>query len=334
MTDYSGLGSFMSTGAGLLSGGNPLVSGGISLLGSAMSNAAAEQRQNQAENFNAQQTGLQDIFNHQEAAASRDFTAEQASLARDYNWNAMKDTQSFDAAQGDLNRQFQQTMSSTAYQRATADMKAAGINPMLAYMQGGASTPSGATASAGAASSPSPSGAQASGGSASAPSPPPVVNLLQNMLNSALDASRTKAQVDNVTAQTKTEGERANQVNASAWQNTQAARVNAATVSNIEQDTANKEKTGEILDSAVARSKIDASYFGSKLGWWTHAAGDFGGDAGAAISPVLEATRIGSMINSARALNRPMSTETSGWSAPNSAGGTDYGSYVQRNWMP
>lgn len=54
-------------------------------------------------------------------------------------------------AQNQANRDFQERMSNTAYQRGRADMEKAGINPMAMFAGGGnsASTPSGSSGSSG-----------------------------------------------------------------------------------------------------------------------------------------------------------------------------------------
>lgn len=65
---------------------------------------------------------------------------------------AQEDANKQNIALAKENREWQERMSNTAYQRGMADMREAGLNPMLAFQQGGASAPTSAAATVQAAS--------------------------------------------------------------------------------------------------------------------------------------------------------------------------------------
>lgn len=70
-----------------------------------------------------------------------------AKQQNEYNQQMQQQTQAFNASQAQMNRDFQEQMSNTAYQRASADMQKAGLNPAMMFSSGSAaSSPGGAMA--------------------------------------------------------------------------------------------------------------------------------------------------------------------------------------------
>ena len=118
------------------------------------------------------------------------------------------------AKQASQTEQFQEMMSSTAHQRQVADLKAAGLNPMLS-VNSGASAPSGAT--------------------------PSMTDIMTPAVNTGLSAMRNREEIRNM-VETNNNLRKSGQLTDAQTQQTQA------TTKNILADNPKKETMGGLWD--------------------------------------------------------------------------------------
>jgi hypothetical protein len=188
--------------------------------------------------------------------------------------------------QAQLNREFQERMSSTAYQRGMTDMKSAGLNPILAYQRGGASSPSGAQA---ALESPKAQAFQAT-------------NPVNEAINTGLAMRRSAQELTNMKA---TE----HNIQADTIQKT----ANAARTMSEDRILGDKKESSAL---EAAKAKLDQQIYRSSAGQTLRQAGTVAEEANRTAEPLLNsAKKVSDVIQPFRSYGVETTKSGSRWNA-------------------